>query len=335
MKVSLNNSLCFQMNNRRIGKVNEPGVNGLFSNSIALEAEKVKGDQYIGHSVSQPPKLEDDDYDDLASKWDPTHMSRDEYKEFYAILLIEDCEGDCDCCGRKYYDYSNATMVFLTPGEIFRMNKNNTLPDKGWLLAFHPDLLLCTTLKNHIDNYTFFFYRKEEALHLSQRETAKVTCCLENIDDELHHSIDTHSNTILSRHIELLLDYCSRYYERQFITRENKNKMILGKMEGILDEYITSGKLQEGKLPTSGCCAEKLNLSTAYFDDLLRFETGKTLAEYFQFKCLYTAKKMLSEGGNTPAAVARRLGYPSVQYFSLVFKKATGVAPNEYRYSQN
>jgi AraC-type DNA-binding domain-containing proteins len=226
-------------------------------------------------------------------------------------------------------------MVFLAPGEIFRMNKNNTLPHKGWLLAFHPDLLLCTTLKNHIDNYTFFFYRKEEALHLSQRETAKVTCCLENIEDELHHSIDTHSNTILSRHIELLLDYCSRYYERQFITRENKNKMILGKMEGILDEYITSGKLQEGKLPTSGCCAGRLNLSTAYFDDLLRFETGKTLAEHFQLKCLYTARKMLSEGGNTPAAVARRLGYPSVQYFSLVFKKATGVAPNEYRSSQN
>ena len=255
--------------------------------------------------------------------------------EFYTILLIEDCEGGCDCCGRKYYDYSNATMVFLAPGEIFRMNKNNTLPHKGWLLAFHPDLLLCTTLKNHIDNYTFFFYRKEEALHLSQRETAKVTCCLENIEDELHHSIDTHSNTILSRHIELLLDYCSRYYERQFITRENKNKMILGKMEGILDEYITSGKLQEGKLPTSGCCAGRLNLSTAYFDDLLRCETGKTLAEHFQLKCLYTARKMLSEGGNTPAAVARRLGYPSVQYFSLVFKKATGVAPNEYRYSQN
>lgn len=145
--------------------------------------------------------------------------------EFYAILLIEDCEGDCDCCGRKYYDYSNATMVFLTPGEIFRMNKNNTLPDKGWLLAFHPDLLLCTTLKNHIDNYTFFFYRKEEALHLSQRETAKVTCCLENIDDELHHSIDTHSNTILSRHIELLLDYCSRYYERQFITSSSRTSI--------------------------------------------------------------------------------------------------------------
>ena len=226
-------------------------------------------------------------------------------------------------------------MVFLTPGEIFRMNKNNTLPDKGWLLAFHPDLLLCTTLKNHIDNYTFFFYRKEEALHLSQRETEKVTCCLENIEDELHHSIDTHSNTILSRHIELLLDYCSRYYERQFITRENKNKMILEKVEGMLDEYITSGKLQEGKLPTSGSCAERLNLSTAYFDDLLKFETGKTWAEYLQLKRLHMAKRMLLEAGSTPAIVARRLGYPSVQYFSLIFKKVTGVAPNEYRFSQN
>lgn len=255
--------------------------------------------------------------------------------EFYAILLIEECEGGCDCCGRKYYDYSNATMVFLTPGEIFRMNRDNTLPDKGWLLAFHPDLLHSTTLKSRIDGYTFFFYRKEEALHLSQRETAKVTCCLENIEDELHHSIDAHSSTILSRHIELLLDYCSRYYERQFITRENKNKMILEKLEKMLGEYIASGKLQEGKRPASAEFAGRLNLSTAYFDDLLKFETGKTLAEHFQLKCLCVAKKMLLEAGNTPAVVAHRLGYPSVQYFSLVFKKVTGIAPNEYRYSRN
>lgn len=255
--------------------------------------------------------------------------------EFYAILLIEECEEDCGCCGRKYYDYSNATMVFLTPGEIFRMNRNNTLPDKGWLLAFHPDLLFRTTLKSHIDDYTFFYYRKQEALHLSQRETAKVTCCLENIEDELHHAIDTHSSTILSRHIELLLDYCARYYERQFITREDKNKMVLEKMEKILDEYIASGKLQDGKLPTSEYCAGKLDFSTAYFDDLLKFETGKTLVEYFQLKCLDIAKKMLLNTQNTPTMVARRLGYPSVQYFSLIFKKITGVAPNEYRYSQN
>ncbi|WP_308596164.1 helix-turn-helix transcriptional regulator [uncultured Parabacteroides sp.] len=255
--------------------------------------------------------------------------------EFYAILLIEDCENECDCCGRKYYDYSNATMVFLTPGEVFGMSENNTLPDKGYLLAFHPDLLFRTSLKNHIENYTFFSYRKEEALHLSQRETAKVTCCLENIEDELHHAIDAHSSTILSRHIELLLDYCTRYYERQFITRENKNKAILEKMDKILDEYIASGKLQGGQLPTDAYCAGILNLSVAYFNDLLIFETGKTLTEYFQLKRLYIAKNLLLKTDSAPSAIACRLGYPSVQYFSLIFKKITGLAPNEYRCSQN
>lgn len=255
--------------------------------------------------------------------------------EFYTILLIEDCPDECSCCGRRYYDYSNATMVFLTPGEVFRMNENNTLPDKGYLLVFHPDLLFRTSLNNHIKNYTFFQYRKEEALHLSQRETEKVTCCLWHIEEELHHPIDTHTATILSRHIELMLDYCTRYYERQFITRENKNRAILKKMECLLDDYIVSGRLQGGKLPSADNLAEALNLSTAYFNDLLKFETGKTLETYFQLKRLDVAKRMLLQTGNTPAAVARQLGYPSVQHFSFVFRKMTGIAPNDYRYSQN
>ncbi len=250
--------------------------------------------------------------------------------EFYAILLIEDCPDGCCCCGRKYYDYSNATMVFLTPGEIFRMSEDNTLPGKGYLLAFHSDLLFRTSLRNHINNYTFFHYRKEEALHLSQRETEKVTCCLANIEDELHHPIDSHSSIILSRHIELLLDYCTRYYERQFITRETKNKAILEKMERLLDEYIASGKLRSSKLPASKYLAEELHLSAAYFDDLLKFEIGKTLEEYFQFKRLDAARKMLLKCDVTPATVARRLGYPSVQHFSFIFKKITGVSPNDY-----
>ena len=202
--------------------------------------------------------------------------------EFYAILLIEDCPDGCYCCGRKYYDYSNATMVFLTPGEIFRMSENNTLPNKGYLLAFHPDLLFHTSLDNPIKNYTFFAYHKEEAL-----------------------------------------------------TRENKNKAILEKLERLLDEYIISGKLENGQLPTAEYCTAELDLSVAYFNDLLRFETGKTLEEYFQFKRLSVAKTMLLKNGNTPALVARQLGYPNVQYFSLIFKKITGIAPCEYPYAQN
>ena len=255
--------------------------------------------------------------------------------EFYAVLLIEECTDGCCCCGRKYYDYSNATMVFLKPGEVFRMNEAGVLPDKGWLLAFHPDLLYRTSLKNHIKNYTFFSYNKEEALHLSGRETATITCCLENIEEELHHAIDTHTATILSQHIELMLDYCTRFYERQFITRENKNKTVLEELENLLDNYIASGRLRDSILPTSDYCATGLGLSVPYFNDLLKFETGKTLDEYFQLKRLEAAKRMLLKTENTPAIVARQLGYNSVQYFSLLFKKITGIAPNEYRCSLN
>lgn len=254
---------------------------------------------------------------------------------FYAVLLIEDCPDGCGCCGRKYYDFSNATMVFLHPDEVFRMSATHTLPDKGWLLAFHPDLLYHTTLKNHIQNYTFFSYRKEEALHLSQRETGTITCCLENIEEELHHPIDAHTSTILSRHIELMLDYCVRFYERQFITREDRNKCVLAKLEQLLDDYIASGRLQSGEWPAVSCVALQLGLSPAYLTDLLKFETGHTWSEHFQFKLLEEAKRMLLHPGNSTTQVARRLGFSNVQRFSLLFKRITGVAPQAYRFSQN
>ena len=254
---------------------------------------------------------------------------------FYTILLIEECANNCCCCGRKYYDYSYATMVFIKPGDNFSMSKDEVLPDKGWLLAFHPTLLFQTPLKSHIENYTFFSYSKEEALHLSARETATIMCCFNNIEEELHHSIDKHTATILSKHIELLLDYCTRFYERQFITHENKNKLILEELDRLIEKYMDSGMLCNSILPTSELCAAELGLSEPYFNDLLKFETGKTLYEYFECKRLETARKMLDNPLNTPATVAHRLGYSNVQYFSLIFKKIMGVSPNEYRCLNN
>lgn len=255
--------------------------------------------------------------------------------EFYAILLIESCPDGCTCCGRKYDDYACATMVFLKPGEVFRMSKAGALPDKGWLLAFHPDLLFRTTLKAHLSDYTFFDYRKEEALHLSQRETATVTCCLHHIDEELHHAIDTHTATILSRHIELMLDYCARFYERQFITRENRNHDLLKRLSRQLDDSLARGDMRGGRGPKAADWADALGLSAAYFADLLRFETGMTFSEYLQLRRLDMAKRLLRQGDGTPAEVADRLGYPSVQYFSFLFKKITGMAPADYRWSGN
>lgn len=255
--------------------------------------------------------------------------------DFYTVLLIEECSNSCCCCGRKNYDYSNATMVFLKPGEKFSLGNKEVLPGKGWLLAFHPTLLYQTQLKSHIEDYTFFSYNKEEALHLSARETATIMCCLKNIEEELHHSIDKHTATILSKQIELLLDYCTRFYERQFITHENINKIILDELDSLLDKYMDSDMLCSSIFPTSEYCSSKLGLSEPYFNDLLRFETGKSLYEYFQCKRLEAAKRMLHNPVNTPAIVAHRLGYGNVQYFSLIFKKITGVSPNEYRCLNN
>ena len=251
--------------------------------------------------------------------------------EFYAILLAEDCADNCSCCGRRYYDFAYATMVFLTPGEVFRMSKADALPDKGLLLAFDPNLLLRTTLDSHIGQYTFFRYRKEEALHLSQRETACVRRYFDDIGDELRHAIDRHSRTLLSRLIELLLDYCARFYERQFITREEKNKALVRRLDRLVLSAIDAGRLEHGALPGAAEWAPELGLSEAYLCDLLRFQTGKTPSEYLYFHRLEAAKRLLQAGWGTPARVARWLGFDSVARFSFVFKKYTGQAPADYR----
>lgn len=253
--------------------------------------------------------------------------------EFYAVLLMEECPDSC--CGREYDDYTNATMVFLKPGETFRLSENDMLPRKGVLLAFHPDLLFHTSLKSRIRNYTFFSYNREEALHLSQRETERVTGCLQNMTDELHHPIDAHSGTILSCQIELLLDYCKRYYERQFITRENRNQLLLGRLESLLDDFFRSGDMRQGEMPPARLFADQLRLSVFYLADMLKFETGKTWDEYCQLRRWDVAKNLLSQAGLTAEGVARRLGFPDVQHFTLLFKKITGMTPQDYRCLSN
>ena len=254
--------------------------------------------------------------------------------DFYTIIMIQG-EVEDFLYGRKYYDYSNASLLFLTPGESIKIDPNKLLRRKGWLLAFHPDLLCRTSLGGHIKDYTFFFYKPDEALHLSLREKSKIVDCLHNIGDELEHSIDCHSKTLISRHIELLLDYCTRFYERQFIKRCEANKSIILQTNILLDEYIQSGKLKEGVLPSVEYCAGKLHLSSRYFSDLLYFETGQNIQEYFQLKRLEASRRMLLEPGNTAGMVAEKLGYASVQYFSRFFKKITGIAPSDYRLAQN
>lgn len=254
--------------------------------------------------------------------------------DFYTIILVEREAGDFTY-GRKYYDYSNASMIFRTPGESIKLDISNVLTQKGWLLAFHPDLIASTALEDHIKDYSFFFYNLNESLHLSLREKIKIVNCICNIEEELQHPIDCHSKTLIARYIELLLDYCTRFNERQFITRCEANKIILHKTNLLLNKYILSGRLEDGVLPTDEFCANALHLSPNYFSDLLKFETGKSLHEYFQLMRLNIAKKLLQCKDNTTCMVAKKLGYANAQYFTCLFKKITGMTPAEYKYRQN
>lgn len=249
---------------------------------------------------------------------------------FYTVLLIEGGVDDF-FFGRKSCDYSNASLRFLLPGEPFKIDKGKAIPRKGWLLAFHPDLICHTTLGKNLKNYSFLFYNPDESLHLSLREKEKAVSCLHCIEEELRHAIDCHSKILISRYIELFLDYCSRFYERQFITQCDANKAFIDQADRLLDEYIRAGKLKSGLFPSNEYFAGILRLSPYYFRDLLKFETGKSLNEYIESKRLDAAKRMLSIRENTVSMVAERLGYPNVQYFSRLFKKLTGTAPNEYR----
>lgn len=248
---------------------------------------------------------------------------------FYTVLLIENKCNDF-IYGRKYYDYSNATLVFLTPGQPLQMDESRPLPQHGWLLAFHPHFICGTTLGENIDSYTFFSYQPDEALHLSLREKNKAIECFTSIEQELRHAIDRHSQTIISRYIELLLDYCARFYERQFITHDEVNQQIMNKVEWLLDEYIQSGQLRSKVPPSVAYCSDTLHLSPQYFSDLVKFETGGTPDEYFQLKRIETAKKMLLNKDYTMNQIAEALGFPNTQSFRNLFEKITGVTPDEY-----
>ena len=253
----------------------------------------------------------------------------------YALYLK--LEKACDIkYGRRSYDYQEGTVVCFAPGQTTETTLTTDRVQLNVLgILFHPDLLRGTTLGKTIKKYTFFSYEVSEALHLSEDERNIMTDCLKIIRMELERGVDKHSKTLLVNYIELLLNYCMRFYERQFATRSHSNRDVLTRFEGLLDDYFEGELAERDGLPTVKYFADKLCLSSNYFGDMFKKETGKTLEEYLQLKRLDIARHMLLQDGHTPAAVARKLGYPNVQCFSVLFKKITGVAPSGYRLSQN
>lgn len=249
----------------------------------------------------------------------------------YCIFLKEVKCGDLKY-GCNYYDYQEGTLVFISPGQVIDVeNKVDYYQPMGHGLVFHPDLIKGTSLAKTLNDYSFFSYNTSEALHLSEKERKIVFDCFSKIGHELIQPVDKHSKKLIATNIELFLDYCERFYDRQFITRENANKGVLEKFEGLLNSYFTSGKPDLVGLPSVAYFADQLHLSSNYFGDLIRKETGKSAQEYIQNKIIDMAKNKIFDADKTISEIAYELGFKYPQHFSRLFKNRVGLTPNEYR----
>lgn len=253
--------------------------------------------------------------------------------ELFGIFL-KDSECNVIKYGRKYYDYQDGTLVFVAPDQIIEIedvDENGLHQPSGLVLFFHPDLIRGTSLGQHIKDYTFFSYQVNEALHISEKERLFVLDCFQKIEAEIERPIDKHSKKLIANTIELLLNYCLRFYDRQFISREIANKGIVERFETILDHYFESEKLINEGIPSVAYCADSLNISVKYFGDLIKKETGQSAKDYILNRTIEEAKNRIVQNDKTVNEIAYSLGFKYPQHFTRLFKQKVGLTPNEYR----
>lgn len=248
----------------------------------------------------------------------------------YAIYLKEN-KGCKLSYGRTPYDFDEMTVTSFAPGQSITVQPNPDVPfAKYTALVFHPDFLNRTSLGKNISRYEFFDYTSNEALHLSSQEIEIFRGVLALIQQELQHPIDKHTRELIVSNIELLLNYLLRFYDRQFITREEINHSVVKKFISLLDEYITTKADTEG-LPTVSYFADECNLSTGYFGTLVKTETGRTAKDIINDRLLVRAKELLESDQNTITMVSQQLGFEYPQHFVRFFKGLTGKTPNQWR----
>lgn len=271
------------------------------------------------------------DFSDASIRdWGEVDVVKFQYGMYCVYLKDVKC-GDMKY-GRHYYDYQAGTLAFFAPGQVMKMEKPaQPYQPAGYGLIFHSDFLLGTPLGKNIRNYKFFDYESNEALHLSDDERKMILDCFAKIKFELSQPIDKHSKKLIASNIELFLDYCQRFYDRQFITRDSVNKGILEHFEALLNEYFESEKPNTVGLPTVNYCAESLNLSANYFGDLIKKATGKSAQEYIQHKIIEVAKTKIFEADKSINQIASELGFKYPQHFTRFFKQQVGSTPKEYQ----
>ena len=248
----------------------------------------------------------------------------------YAIYLKEN-KGCKLSYGRTPYDFDEMTVTSFAPGQVVKVEPNPDVPfAKFTALVFHPDLLNPTALGTQMSRYEFFGYSSTEALHLSAQEVEVFQGVLAMIEQELHRAIDKHTRELIVSNIELLLNYCLRFYDRQFITREEINHGVVIKFLTLLDEYMNDKVKYEG-LPTVAYFADKCCLSNGYFGTLVKTETGRTAKDLINDRVLAKAKELLQSETITITEVSQRIGFEYPQHFVRFFKSLTGKTPSQWR----
>jgi AraC-like DNA-binding protein len=252
--------------------------------------------------------------------------------DFYSIMFKNYCANNMKY-GRQQYDFQEGSLICIAPKQVVELDSEIEKREDmmGWGLFFHPDLIRGTTLDTKMKDYSFFSYEASEALHLSEKEKQNLFDCIQKIQSELEENIDTHSQNLIVSNIEVLLNYCSRYYGRQFITRKNSNRDIVSQVERALQEYFNSEVLKEKGLPSVNYLAGKVNLSPNYLSDLLKKETGMNAKDQIHHYLIEEAKSILLGSSKSINEIAYELGFEYPQYFSKLFKKKTGNTPQEYR----
>jgi AraC family transcriptional regulator, transcriptional activator of pobA len=254
------------------------------------------------------------------------------YRSDLYIVFLKEAKSGRLKYGRNHYDYQDGTLLFIAPGQIFGHTESRVvLQPTGWVLLFHPDLIRGTALGRHIKDYHFFSYDVNEALHVSDREKKIVLESFNKIRYELEHPIDKHSKSLIVSNIELFLNYCIRFYDRQFITRDHIHKDLLVRFEKLLDTYFESDKPRNLGLPAVSYCAGELNISSKYFGDLVKKQTGKTAQEYIRDRVIEVAKEKILDTSKSISEVSFEIGFKYPQHFTRLFKQHVGQSPNEYR----
>ncbi len=241
--------------------------------------------------------------------------------------------------GQLNYDFEDdGILFFMAPNQVLKLEiveeKISEKPS-GWILLIHPDFIWNTALAKTIRQYEFFDYSVNEALFLSEKEEVTLTGIIQHIKQEYHSNIDKFSKQIIITHIENLLSYCERFYNRQFITREKANHQILEKLEELLTDHFNSHNLISIGLPTVQFVAEKLNVSPSYLGSLLRLHTGQNTQQHIHTKLIEKAKEKLSTTNRSISEIAYELGFEHSQSFSKLFKTKTNLSPLEFRKSFN